>query len=66
MQGQSNVILSAERFAARLRPAPTFAEAAASIQAALDDLRRAETALERQIDELRSYMRDGGRGRPAA
>jgi hypothetical protein len=34
-----------------------FAEAAASVEAALDELRQAEETLERQLAELRFYIR---------
>ena len=64
MHTRSDAMASLERFTTRLRPAPAFSEAAASIQAALDELRRAECALERQIADLRAYRR-GVRVEPA-
>ena len=64
MHSRSDAMASLERFTTRLRPAPGFSEAAASIQAALDDLRRAESALEMQIADLRDYRR-GVRVEPA-
>ena len=40
----------------RLGPAPTFVEASARVEAALDELRAAEVSLERQLSSLRRYM----------
>ena len=45
------------RFARRLAPAGSFQEATASIEAALAQLQRAEESLERQLTDLRAYMR---------
>jgi hypothetical protein len=45
------------RFAQRLSPARSFQDASASIEAALAQLQRAEDSLERQLADLRSYMR---------
>jgi len=41
----------------RLPPPRSFSEASAQVQTALDELRAAEVALERQLSDLRSYMR---------
>ena len=41
----------------RLGPAPTFVEASARVEEALDELRAAEMSLERQLSGLRRYMR---------
>ena len=41
----------------RLGPAPTFVEASARVEQALDELRAAEVSLERQLSALRRYMR---------
>ena len=41
----------------RLGPAPSFQEASASVEKALDELRAAEVSLERQLSALRRYMR---------
>lgn len=41
----------------RLGPAPSFQEASASVEQALDELRAAEVSLERQLSALRRYMR---------
>ena len=41
----------------RLGPAPTFVEASARVEEALDELRAAEVSLERQLSALRRYMR---------
>ena len=41
----------------RLGPAPSFVEASASVEKALDELRAAEVSLERQLSALRRYMR---------
>ena len=41
----------------RLPPSRSFSDATAQVQAALDELRAAEVALERQLSDLRSYMR---------
>ncbi len=43
-----------------LPPPESFAEASAAVEAALGELRAAEVALERQLSELRGYMRDIG------
>ena len=45
-------------FNGRLGPAPSFLEASARVDEALDALRKAEASLERQLAELRSYIRD--------
>jgi hypothetical protein len=42
----------------RLAPSKTFAEASALVEEALNELRAAEIALERQLSDLRGYMRD--------
>lgn len=41
-----------------LPPPKSFAEASALVEAALDELRAAEVSLERQLSDLRGYMRD--------
>ena len=41
----------------RLGPAPSFQEASATVEQALDELRAAELSLERQLSALRRYMR---------
>lgn len=41
----------------QLAPPRAFAEATASVEEALDELRAAEAALERHLSELRSYIR---------
>ncbi len=41
----------------RLAPPRAFSEATALVEDALNQLRAAETALERQLGELRNYMR---------
>ena len=41
----------------RLGPAPSFKEASASVEQALDELRAAEVSLERQLSALRRYIR---------
>ena len=41
----------------RLGPAPTFVEASARVEEALDELRAAEVSLERQLSALRRYLR---------
>ena len=41
----------------RLGPAPSFQQASASVEQALDELRAAEVSLERQLSALRRYMR---------
>ena len=41
----------------RLGPAPSFQEASASVEQALDELRAAEVSLQRQLSALRRYMR---------
>ena len=41
----------------RLGPAPSFNEAAARVEEALDALRAAEESLERQLSDLRRYLR---------
>jgi hypothetical protein len=46
-----------QRFAQRLSPARSFQDASASIEAALAQLQKAEDSLERQLADLRSYMR---------
>lgn len=46
-----------QRFTQRLAPAGSFEDATASIQAALAQLENAENALERQLRDLRNYMR---------
>ncbi len=43
--------------ASRLPPPKSFAEASALVEAALGELRAAEVALERQLSDLRGYMR---------
>ena len=48
----------------RLGPAPSFQEASASVEKALDELRAAEVSLERQLSALRRYMRTAAK--PAA
>jgi len=48
----------------RLGPAPTFVEASARVEQALDELRAAEVSLERQLTALRRYMRAAAK--PAA
>ncbi len=48
----------------RLGPAPSFQEASASVEQALDELRAAEVSLERQLSALRRYMRTAAK--PAA
>ncbi len=48
----------------RLGPAPTFVEASARVEQALDELRAAEVSLERQLSALRRYMRTAAK--PAA
>ena len=48
----------------RLGPAPSFQEASASVEKALDELRAAELSLERQLSALRRYMRAAAK--PAA
>jgi hypothetical protein len=45
---------------AALPPAQPFAEASARVDAALDELRIAEAALERQLSDLRGYMTRAG------
>jgi hypothetical protein len=45
----------------RLGPAPTFNEATARVEEALDALRAAEESLERQLSDLRRYLH----GKPA-
>jgi len=45
------------RRASRLGRSPRFEDAAASVEAALDQLRRAEDTLERQLADLRVYIR---------
>jgi len=40
----------------RLGPAPSFQQASASVEQALDELRAAELSLERQLSALRRYM----------
>ena len=45
---------------AALPPAKPFAEASARVDAALDELRIAEAALERQLSDLRGYMNRTG------
>ncbi len=54
-----SVIPCAERFSKRLPPPKSFSEATASIQAALDELRAAETALDNQLADLRAYIGAG-------
>jgi hypothetical protein len=49
----------------RLGPAPSFDEATARVEEALDALRAAEESLERQLSDLRHYLRSGPR-EPAA
>ena len=46
-------------FPRRLGPSASFHEASARVEAALDELRAAEASLERQLAELRHYLRDG-------
>ena len=41
----------------RLVPSPTFDDASARVEAALDELRAAELSLERQLSALRRYIR---------
>ncbi len=41
----------------RLPPPKSFAEASALVEAALGELRAAEVALERQLSDLRGYLR---------
>jgi len=41
----------------RLPPPNSLSEANALVEAALDELRAAEVALERQLSDLRGYMR---------
>ena len=56
-------ILSAPTIApglATLPPAHPFAEASARVDAALDELRIAEAALERQLSDLRGYITRSG------
>jgi len=48
----------------RLGPAPSFQEASANVEQALDELRAAEVSLERQLSALRRYMRTAAK--PAA
>jgi hypothetical protein len=38
-------------------PSPTFDDASARVEAALDELRAAELSLERQLSALRRYIR---------
>ena len=50
----------------RLGPAPSFQEASASVEQALDELRAAEVSLERQLSALRRYMRSAEKAAPPA
>jgi hypothetical protein len=61
-----SLIPCAERFAKRLPPPSSFSEATASIQAALDQLRAAEAALDNQLADLRAYIRIGADARLCA
>ncbi|MDB5570326.1 MAG: hypothetical protein JWN93_1509 [Hyphomicrobiales bacterium] len=61
-----SVIPCAERFSRRLPPPRSFSEATASIQAALDELRAAEAALDTQLADLRAYIRVGADARLCA
>ncbi len=45
------------RFAPRLVRSNSFEDATASVEAALDQLRKAEDTLERQLADLRGYIR---------
>jgi hypothetical protein len=45
-------------FSRRLGPAPSFNEATARVEEALNGLRAAEASLERQLSDLRRYLRD--------
>ena len=42
----------------RLGPAPSFNDATARVEEALDALRAAEASLERQLSDLRLYLRN--------
>lgn len=50
---------AAERFQARVEARRSFTLAAASMRAALAELREAERELELQLADLRSYMHEG-------
>ena len=52
-------------FSRRLEPAPSCLEASARVEAALDDLRAAEASLERQLGDLRRYLREGPAREPS-
>lgn len=45
------------RFSLRLVRSNSFEDATASVEAALDQLRKAEDTLERQLADLRGYIR---------
>jgi prefoldin subunit 5 len=44
-------------FTRRLAPAPSFNEASRCVEEALDELRAAEASLEKQLSQLRNYLR---------
>ncbi|MBX9760067.1 MAG: hypothetical protein K2Y29_14915 [Beijerinckiaceae bacterium] len=50
----------------QFRPQRTFAETAASMRRAFDELRAAEDALERQLAEIRAHMDACGLPHPRA
>ncbi len=57
MTDSTTGISTRSRFATRLVRSASFEDATASVQAALDQLRQAEDTLERQLADLRGYIR---------